>query len=159
MSQINEKILKAIQEDLPAATAGELKRFIEEANATKDKLSVVEKTLTDVTAQRDKLVQEKSTFDTASQKLAEADKKLTEVAEKQRQQALDFKDEQIKQRDFVINRFEQFLNNLVKNPRAIELTAESRMIPVWETYHGGGGCHTTRTEATTGQREFIETKE
>lgn len=49
MTELNDKILKEIQEDLPQATAGELKKFIEEANANKQALELKNQQLTTLT--------------------------------------------------------------------------------------------------------------
>lgn len=159
MTELNDKVLKAIQESLPGATAGELKKFIEEANANKQALVIEKEESDNLRKERDILAKEKSKYETAEALSKGAYEKLEQAKELERSLKFDIQTEQIKQRDFVINKFEGFLNNLVKNPRAIEMINETRNVPVFEQYSGGGGFHTTKPEWTTGTNEKVETKD
>lgn len=157
--ELNDKILKAISEDLPAITAGELKKFIDEANQVKKDYEVAKKCNEESVALLKQYKAIECKFDSVYKKEQDTIQLLKSIEEKERKLALDIKDEQIKQRDFVINKFEGFLNNLVKNPRAIELISEHANIPVYETHVGGGGHHTTQPKCTSGTREKTETKD
>lgn len=159
MTELNDKILKAIQEDLPQATAGELKKFIEEANATKQQLEINRKVLEDLQSQNAKYKADEATYATALALRNEAETKLKNAVEKENLLQFTIQQEKIVQREFVINKFEGFLNNLVKNPRAVELISETKNVPVWESYAGGGGYHTTKQETTVGHVEKQETKD
>lgn len=156
---ITDKILKAIQEDLPSATAGELKKFIEEANAKDQQLTLWMDKLQSSEKEVEVLRAQEAKFNTANKLNVEASMSLAEANELTRKYNLDIKDEQIKQRDFVIANFASFLNTLVKNPRAVELISETKMVPIWEAYSGGGGYHSSQPENTHGTREKTETKE
>lgn len=159
MAELNEKILKAIQEDLPSATAGELKKFIEEANATKAALVTEKKAKEELESKLTALKEKETTYNTATTKLKEADGKLAFVEKRSFEIERELLEERLEQRNFVINKFDNFLSLLVKNPRAIELTSETRNVPVFEPYAGGGGHHSTQTEYTSGTKETTETKD
>lgn len=159
MTQLNDKILKAIQEDLPQATAGELKKFIEEAN--EDKVAL-KQALDSVATQGKKLLEykEKEEKFTQAEKLNnEAEVKLKEAKALSDKYTLDVKDEQIRQRDFVINKFEGFLNNLVKNPRAIEMINEHTNYSHSTHYDGNMSQQYKTNEWKNGTIEKIETKD
>lgn len=157
--ELNEKILKAIQEDLPSATAGELKKFIEEANATKVKLGQLESSSEFYLKELEGYKKKENEFAQATELNQESEAKLKEAQKLSDKYRFDIQAEQIKQRDFVINKFEGFLNNLVKNPRAIEMISEVKNVPVYVPYPGGGGSHESRSEITTGERTKEETKD
>jgi hypothetical protein len=128
--ELNEKILKSIKESLPELTANELKDFIEQANRDKKELESAKKTNAEAVALINKYKEQESTFLKAAEIKLAGEKALSIAGNKERQLSLDIKDEQIKQRDFVISKFDGFLNNLVKNPRAIEIISQHGNIPV-----------------------------
>jgi len=53
----------------------------------------------------------------------------------------------------------RLVETLVKNPRSIELANTSRTVPIWETYPGGGGFHSSKIETQQTSTEKSETKE
>lgn len=156
---LSEGVLEAIRKDLPGATAGELKKFIEEAAVIKSQKDTLEKDLKSSKDTVGELLRHKADYENALAMKLRAETDLATVKEKEYNMALTIATEKIIQRDYVVKSFENFLSLLTKNPRAIELISETRNVPVFEQYSGGGGYHTTKPELTNGYRESTESKD
>jgi len=121
MLELNEKILKAIQEDLPQATAGELKLFIEQANADKKLLVSLQNQITEAVPllkERQDLLNSKSTAEGIR---AQAESKMKELDKKEQDLKLQEKDLQINALKEVNGNMFTIMQLFVKNPRSIEI--------------------------------------
>lgn len=156
--ELTKEIQEALKKHLPQMQADEFKAFIEEANYNKVRVTTLESTLKSKDDQVSKLLANKSEFDKAEAARHDAEVKLQLAEAKERKYDLDIRDQKIENQKFVIDSFKEFLTLLVKNPRAIEMISEHRNIPVFEPYTGGGGCHTTKSEWSSGTREKTEEK-
>lgn len=90
---------------------------------------------------------------------ADADVKLKEAHKISDEVRFTIQKEEIKQRDFVINKFEGFLSNLVKNPRAIEMISEHKSYHNSTEYLNGGSRTYATGESINGTIEKTEIKD
>lgn len=148
---INEAITKAIQESLPAATAGELTKHLQEAKVTAEKLKVAKDELSKSQGEIDKLnIRIKS--------LQAKDKKYVEL--NAREKAIIIAENNLK---LVISEHKAI--EAEKRADAVYKLAEtafknrsitrmiSTQIPVYHSYPGGGGSYSSQA----GSERHIET--
>lgn len=155
---MNEQLLEVVRKNLPETTAGELKKFIEQAQKNEKELAAAVSLINSqepLLSERKKLLEEKLSVD--SQKAFNESMRAELEAEKTKLK-LQEKDLQITALKEVNNNMYTIMQLFVKNPRSIEIMNEHRSIPVYEPYSGGGGLHTTRSEYTNSQTEKKEEK-
>lgn len=155
---ITNDILESIQKNLPSVTAGELKKFIETAQADKVLLEKANNTLETALKTIENYKRVENEYATAQAKLSIATQKEAENEKVERELRVEKLKIELAAEKTVSSSFKEFLTLLVKNPRAIEIISETKNVPVWESWQGGGGHHTTRSESTMGNRERTEEK-
>lgn len=153
------KIQAAIKESMPNWAAEEMKLFIEQAQHNEVALKALEELGTKHLKELEELRRQQAAFKNTEQVLKKAEELMATVEVKERKLALDFKDEQLKQRDYVIQHFYNALALLVKNPRAIEMISEfsNGMLPVKDQY--GANSSQPTTGNISGTREKKEEKD
>lgn len=135
--EMNDKILQAIQEGLPGATAGELKKFIEQATKDSAELKTAKALLEQTVLREQELLRRKSEFDTAKSILETCDLNNRANETKARDLSLKEKDFQLAAKDQVINNMREFISLISKNPRAIEIMSHTENISQ-PCYNAGG---------------------
>ena len=159
MSELTQQLQKAIQEALPQMQADELKKFISNAQQEQAELKSAKEQLAASKKQIEELSQLKASKE-YSEKTLSAAQQLNETANQKELHIQGQIDKiTIATKDQVIQSYKEFLALLVKNPRAIELTQETKNIPVYVPYPGGGGHHETKFETNQITTESKETKD
>lgn len=156
--EMNDQLLEVVKKNLPEATAGELKKFIEQAQKNEKELAAAVSLINSqepLIKERSKLLEEKSSVD--NQKAFNEGMRAELEAERVKLK-LQEKDLQIKSLTDVNNNMYTIMQLFVKNPRSIEIMNEHRSVPVFEPYQGGGGHHTTKSEMRNSETEKKEEK-
>lgn len=118
---LNDQLLELVKKNLPEATAGELKKFIEQANTNEVALLDARKAIErhePLLKEREKLVAEKAAVES---KAAANAGKQAELEAKETALKLSEKDQKIAALTEVNNNMYTIMQLFVKNPRSIEI--------------------------------------
>lgn len=156
---MEKELLEVIKKNLPEQAAGEMKAFIEQAQRDKVTLKELKAFNEDYLSQIKEYQKKEELYQKTVKKVEELIVIENQLKEKERNleiEKLKYQLESVKENKGEIFRL---VETLVKNPRSIEVINQSKMVPVYEQYAGGGGFHTTKLESTHGTNEKTEIKD
>lgn len=149
------ELLEVIKKNLPEQTAGELRKYIEEAQRDKAENERLRKELDEIRAEVDRLQKMADKFKSNIEFENELKKREDQVNENFRQLKVERAEMKAAEAERRGNDIFQLVSILVQNPRAIELINQNRSVPVMDQY----GSISYQNQHEHGERERKEVKQ
>jgi len=161
---MKEELKKLIEQNLPAMAAGEMAKFIEQAEKEKEELKKIKVTLSQVLDSNKTFEKELSVLRSNEDKVAGLSLQLKAKEETLRDKEINLK---VSELEYKLKAEEKskldifnLVNTFVANPRAIEMISKNTYFTQSDLYDHNSGKYRTVTTASneSGEIEKIETK-